>query len=85
MPRTTLNIDAAVLKDLKRLEKSEGKSLGRLVSELLAWALRSREAGVAQSARFTWISRPMEARLNLADRDAVWSGLDRSEGSGSHS
>lgn len=37
--RTTIDIDDPVLKDLKRLQKRQGKSLGRLVSDLLAQAL----------------------------------------------
>ena len=38
MPRTTLNIDEPILQELKRLQKEEKKSLGGLVSDLLAWA-----------------------------------------------
>jgi hypothetical protein len=34
--RTTLDIDDPVLKEIKRLQRREGKSLGRLVSDL-AW------------------------------------------------
>ena len=37
--RTTLDIDDPVLKDLKRLQQRQGKSLGRLASDLLALAL----------------------------------------------
>ncbi|KAB2867691.1 MAG: antitoxin, partial [Burkholderiaceae bacterium] len=37
--RTTIDIDDPILKDLKRLQRREGKSLGRLVSDLLAQAL----------------------------------------------
>src|SRR5680860_349881 len=35
MPRTTVNIDAAVLAELKRRQQREGKSLGQLVSATL--------------------------------------------------
>ena len=38
--RTTLDIDDPVLRELKRLQTKEGKSLGRLVSDLLARALK---------------------------------------------
>ena len=37
--RTTLDIDDPVLRELKRRQAREGKSLGRLVSDLLARAL----------------------------------------------
>ena len=38
MPRTTLDLDAGVLRQLKRRKRS-GQSLGQLASELLAGAL----------------------------------------------
>jgi hypothetical protein len=82
MPRTTVNIDEPILRDLKRLQREEKKSLGRLVSDLLAWAIRARKTERPQPGPFVWHSRPMEARVNLADKEAVWSILDRtSEGS----
>lgn len=75
MPRTTVNIDAPILRDLKRLQKREHKPLGQLVSELLAQALAratAREAG----PDFTWTSRPMGAIVDLDDGDAVQRVLD---------
>lgn len=79
MPRTTIDIDAPILRDLKRLQKREGKSLGRLVSDLLAQALRQHEAGRPAPPPFQWISRPMVARVDLTDKDAVLGLLDRDE------
>jgi hypothetical protein len=37
--RTTIDIDDSMLKEIKELQRREGKSLGRLVSHLLAHAL----------------------------------------------
>lgn len=77
MPRTTLNLDASVLQELKRRQRREGKPLGQLVSEILALALedeRQRE-GVEP---FEWISQPMRARVDLDDREAVQALLDQS-------
>jgi hypothetical protein len=74
MPRTTLDIDGPVLQDLKRLQKREGKSLGRLASDLLASALRRQ--GREPSPSFRWVSHPMGARVNLADKEAVHAALD---------
>ena len=71
MPRTTLNIDAPILKDLKRLQRRERKPLGRLVSELLALALRQPLAGGDQPSAFRWISRPMGTRVDLLDKEAL--------------
>ncbi len=68
MPRTTIDIDAAVLRDLNERKRREGKTLGRLVSELLAAALHARPPG-AQALE--WTSRPMGARVDLDDKEAV--------------
>lgn len=78
MPRTTVDIDAPILRDLKRLQKREGTSLGRLVSDLLAQALGARATAPRTTRAFSWISRPMGARVDLADKEAVQAVLDRS-------
>ena len=73
MPRTTIDIDAAVLRELDRRKRREGKTLGRLVSELLASALaRSGE----ESRPLDWQSKPMNARVDLEDKEAVRRALD---------
>ena len=77
MPRTTVDIDAPLLRDLKRLQKREGLSLGRLVSELLAEALGERQSRRPEPPTFEWHTRPMAARVDLADKDAIQSALER--------
>lgn len=74
--RTTLNIDAPLLRELKLRQAAEGKSLGRLVSDLLARALKE-EAGRTVPDPSSWIARPMGARGNLADKEEVYRVLDR--------
>jgi hypothetical protein len=69
MPRTTIDIDAAILRELKRRQRREGKTLGQLVSELLAASLGSREA--KQARPFTWVAKDMGARVDLGDAEAV--------------
>ncbi len=77
MPRTTLDIDLPVLRDLKRLQKSEHKSLGRLVSELCARALASLSETPRKRPAFHWIARNMGVpRVDIADKDAVFAVLD---------
>ncbi len=77
MPRTTLNIDAPVLQDLKRLQKKAGKSLGRLASELLAQALKAAKGkDAAAPPRLVWTAKSMRARVDLADKEAVRAALD---------
>jgi len=77
MPRTTLDIDAPILRDLKRLQRLERKSLGRLVSELLAGVLRAPRTGAGTASPLQWTARSMgAARVDLRDKDALWRALD---------
>jgi len=69
MTRTTLDLDPTVLRDLKRRKKREGKSLGRLVSELLVGPLAQGER--TQPREFHWISKNMGLRVDLEDKEAV--------------
>ena len=75
--RTTIDLDAPILRDLKRLQKLEKKTLGQLVSELVASALATRKAHGTDQGGFKWISRPMAARVDLRDKDAVNQAMDR--------
>lgn len=69
MPRTTIDIDPSVLAALKRRQRREGKTLGKLVSELLA---RGMDGDLPPPpAPFAWISAPMAARVDLDDPEAV--------------
>jgi hypothetical protein len=74
MTRTTIDIDPAVMRQLKELKGREGKTLGRLVSELLAVALRREQEPSTRS--FQWTSRPMRARVDLDDKEAVRRALE---------
>ena len=76
MPRTTLDIDAPILRDLKRLQKREGKSLGQLASELLAQAIGRLDAPRQPSTSFHWVTRRMNALVDLRDKEAVRLALD---------
>ena len=75
--RTTLDIDDPVLRELKQLQTKEGKSLGRLVSDLLARALKEDAASPTATVPPVWIAKPMGARVNLSDKEAVHRALDR--------
>lgn len=78
--RTTIDIDDPILKDLKRLQRREGKSLGRLVSDLLAESLANQRADDSSSRPdFNWIARPMSARVELADKHAVLDAMDEAQ------
>jgi hypothetical protein len=68
--RTTLDIDAPILREVKALCEQEGRSMGAVVSELLADALARRRSTRAPPA-FRWISRDMKALVDLSDKEAV--------------
>ena len=74
--RTTLDIEAPVLKDLRELQRREGGTLGELVSRLLAEALARRPRRAVAPA-LEWTARPMGALVDLADKDVVYAILDR--------
>jgi hypothetical protein len=74
--RTTVDIDAPVLKDLKKLQRKEGKSLGRLMSDLLAQAIGERKSAKAPVRPLKWISKRMGARIDLADHDALYAAME---------
>lgn len=78
MSRTTVDIDAPVLREVKALQKKEKRSLGRIVSELLAEALALRRTR-KPPAKLRWTSRPMKALVDLADKEAVYAALDRED------
>jgi len=71
--RTTLDIDATVMRELRRRQAAEGKTIGALVSELLAAALAVSQA---PSAPLSWTVKEMSATVDLEDKDAVYAALD---------
>ena len=76
MARTTLDIDTPLLEELKRMQKKEKKSLGALVSRLLAEALARRSRRRPLQTEFRWVSHPMGARIDISDKDALYAALD---------
>lgn len=77
MARTTVDIDEVVLRDLKRLQKRRGASLGQLISELVSAALAREEGGEEEHRPFHWTAQPMHARVDLEDKEAVRAALDQ--------
>jgi len=76
MARTTLDIDDPILSQLRALHQEEGRSMGRVASQLLAEALAARRDH-PEAAPLAWRSRPMRARVDLSDKEAVYAILDR--------
>ncbi|BBZ11642.1 antitoxin [Mycobacterium branderi] len=72
--RTTIDIDDDVLRALKRRQRDERKTLGQLVSELLAQALAT---SPRPTVDISWTTADLRPRVDLDDKDAVWAVLDR--------
>lgn len=73
VPRTTLDLDAAVLAELRCRQRHEkGKTLGQLVSELLTQAF-DEDANPPDPLR--WVARPMGPRVDLADKESLRKAL----------
>ena len=75
VPRTTVDIDASVLRELKRRQEHERKTLGQLISELLAQAMAA-EGARTPARPFSWVTKDLDPRVDLEDKDALWSALD---------
>jgi hypothetical protein len=73
--RTTVDIGDPILREVKAIHEKEGRSMGAIVTELLADALARRRSARARPA-FRWTSRPMRALVDLSDKDAVYVALD---------
>ncbi len=76
MPRTTLDLDASVLRELRRRGRRESKSMGQVASELLARTLAEPDAA-APPAPLRWVRRSLGTpRVDLEDKEAVRALLD---------
>ena len=73
--RTTVDIDDPLLREVKAIQEKEGRSMGAVVSELLAEALARRRTARRPPA-FQWTSCAMGALVDLDDKDAVYAVLD---------
>ena len=74
--RTTIDIDDPILKEVKRLSRRTGHSLGRLVSDLLARSLAETHHEDTESRTFRWTAKAMGARIDLGDKHALLDALD---------
>jgi plasmid stability protein len=77
MPRTTLDLDATVLADLRRRAATEGKSMGQVASELLVIGLDDER--IPELPPLEWARKDLGLKVDLEDKDAVWRILDSEE------
>jgi hypothetical protein len=73
--RMILDIDDQILKEVKAVQKREGRLIGAVVSELLSEALDHRRAFDARQP-FHWTARPMKPLVDLKDKEAICGVLD---------
>ena len=76
MARTTIDIDTPILRDLKKLQKREGKSLGTLVSELLSEALARHGSPPTGVPAFEWHISEGPLLVDPLDKEALAAILD---------
>jgi hypothetical protein len=76
MARTTIDIDNPILMEVKNLQKKDGRSIGKIVSQLLSEALAQRKSRT-KAPHFKWHSRRMGALVDLSDKDTLYKILDR--------
>lgn len=74
--RTTVDIDEPILKDLKKIGQKEGKSLGRLISDILAESLGQWKSRKGLESPPQWAAQAMGARVDLADREALYQAME---------
>jgi hypothetical protein len=73
--RTTLDLDPIVLQRLKDRSRREGKSMGKLASELLARELTEKDVPFA-APPLNWPVQRMGALVDLKDKDGLYRILD---------
>ncbi|WP_343601898.1 antitoxin [Mycobacterium sp.] len=71
--RTTVDLDDDILRALKQRQQQERKTLGQLVSELLAQALVAKPR---PRVDIRWETADLRPRVDLDDKEAVWAVLD---------
>jgi hypothetical protein len=78
--RTTLDIEKPVLNKLKALARRDRRSLSKVASSLLADAMTRRESDhrAQRPTTLLWQSVPMNPKVDLRNKDAVYRILDAS-------
>ena len=78
MGRTTLTLNPPLLKKLKALSHEEDVTLRKLVERLLQAGLESRKK-TPRKPKWSLITHPMGAKIDLTDKDALYEILDRED------
>lgn len=76
--RTTLDIKEPILAQVRRLAREQHRPVGEVASDLLGEALGKSEPRTGRSVEFHWQGKPMRAKVDLSDRDAMYEAMDKS-------
>lgn len=76
MSRTTLEIDDTVLGELRTRSERAHKSMGRVVTEILATAFAEGEAGSEPKTKFVWHTQDMKMLIDIDDKEELYRVLD---------
>ncbi len=80
MSRTTINIESPLLSTIPEMARKERKTLGKLISELLAAGLEVKKKNLGKPGRrLKWHTQRMGARIDYTDKDQLYSVLDESK------
>ena len=77
MTIVSLEIDPEILKNLREIQEAEERPLDQIVSDLLAEAIQQRASSRPARRELKWISRPLGARFDLTDKEAIYSVQER--------
>jgi hypothetical protein len=77
--RTTVDIADPALEDVRRAQERQGKTLGQVVSKLLPGVLAARREA-KEPREFRWVAKHLGTGIDLWDKDALWTALNREEG-----
>ncbi|MFW5811169.1 MAG: antitoxin [Thermodesulfobacteriota bacterium] len=76
MARTTIDIDTPILEEIRAIQKREKRSMGKIVTQLLSEALAVRKSP-SKPPTFKWVTKSMNAQVDLSDKDALYAILDK--------
>jgi hypothetical protein len=76
VPRTTVDLDALILHQLKLRAREEGKSLGEVISEIVAPSLAATPPPTRPPLLHWHTSRMGPSNVDLEDKDALRRALD---------
>lgn len=76
MPRTTLDIDERILRELKKKAAEEGRTLQAVANDLLKRALHTRTDQPPFTLRLQGWAAELQPGVDILDRDSLFDALN---------